>query len=591
MNSEDEFITIHLWSAPRSMSTCTMYSFAQRNDTLVVDEPLYAHYLHRFPEIHRVYRDELLKVQNINGEEVLDNLGKTKDYLHAYPGKRIVFVKNIIKQLYGLNVKHIIGKGIINVFLIRDPIAMISSWEEKVAGSGNIENCSMHTIGFSLMLETFSEIKRLTGKTPLVIDSDLLRQYPKEILSELCAKIGIPFVENQLYWNPGPISEDGLWAPHWYDGVHSSTGFGYYVSKKSKRNPLSQDQLEIYRDVLPFYDSLRRHAIGMDKLCVNSSSPPLRFNQIGNSDNSRLADSRNENILIWVGNRILPRECASVSVFDSSVQGGDAVWEGIRVYNGHIFKLQEHLNRLMDSAKAMAYQNIPSIDFIKDAIIQILTVNNMYDSCHMRLTLTRGNKITSSMNPNFNLFGCTLIIIPEWKPVGDPATYDNAVGIKLVTSCIRRNSPQCIDSKIHHCNMINNILPKIQANLAKCEDALMLDLEGFVSETNATNVFIIKHNIVYTPHADYCLPGITRQTVIDLIKTIEGLNIIEKRLSLTEFYAADEVFTTGTMGELTPVIEIDGRVIGNGCSGEIFKQIQDHYRQLTFCKDKTPELM
>jgi branched-subunit amino acid aminotransferase/4-amino-4-deoxychorismate lyase len=111
------------------------------------------------------------------------------------------------------------------------------------------------------------------------------------------------------------------------------------------------------------------------------------------------------------------------------------------------------------------------------------------------------------MNPIFNMFGTNLIVLPEWKPIGDPTTYDNEKGISLVTASGRRNSPQCVDSKIHHCNLINNILPKIQANLANCADALMLDPEGYVSETNATNIFMIKHGIVYTPHADFCLPG------------------------------------------------------------------------------------
>ena len=208
-----------------------------------------------------------------------------------------------------------------------------------------------------------------------------------------------------------------------------------------------------------------------------------------------------------MGDRLLPREAGKVSVLDSAVQGGDAVWEGVRIYSGRVFKLEEHLERLQDSAKAMAFQNIPSRDFIRTCIFRTLAANGMRDSAHIRLTLTRGAKITSSMNPKFNIFGTNLIVLPEWKPVGDPATYDNAKGVSLITATNRRNSPQYVDSKIHHCNLINNILPKIQANYANAADALMLDHEGFVSETNATNVFMVKNGIVLTPHGDSCLPG------------------------------------------------------------------------------------
>ena len=238
---------------------------------------------------------------------------------------------------------------------------------------------------------------------------------------------------------------------------------------------------------------------------------------IGNIRNdSRLSDPRNADILVRVGDRLLPREMAKVSVFDSAVQGGDAVWEGVRIYNSKIFKLEEHLHRLADSAKAMAFANGPSKDFIRSAIFRTLAANGMRDSAHIRLTLTRGAKITSSMNPKFNIFGCNLIILPEWKPVGDPATYDNTKGVSLITATNRRNSPQYVDSKIHHCNLINNILPKIQANYANAADALMLDHEGFVSETNATNIFMVKDGIVLTPHADSCLPGTSSYLIITL---------------------------------------------------------------------------
>lgn len=279
-------------------------------------------------------------------------------------------------------------------------------------------------------------------------------------------------------------------------------------------------------------------------------------------------DPRNKEIVIFVKDKLYPRSEAKISVFDSVVQGGDAVWEGLRVYNGNVFALDRHLTRLQQSAKAMMFENIPSSDWIKEKIFETLSANGMKDNVHIRLTLTRGEKITSGMSPAFNKSGCCLIIIAEWKPPVYPSN-----GIRLITSAIRRNPAQSVDSKIHHNNLINNILAKIQANLSDADDAIMLDLNGFVSETNATNIFLVNNGLVYTPHADSCLPGITRGIVMELCHE-NNIRIIEKNLSLTEFYNADEVFTTGTMGELTPVLEIDGRKIENKLGFSIVDKIK-----------------
>ena len=284
-------------------------------------------------------------------------------------------------------------------------------------------------------------------------------------------------------------------------------------------------------------------------------------------------DPRNKNIKVWIDGTLYKREDAKISVFDSLSQGGDAVWEGLRVYDGRIFSLDEHLNRLMESAKSLAFEKIPSIAFIKDAIFTTLKANKMYDETHVRLTLTRGKKITSGMNPQLNQFGCTLIILAEWKP----AIYSGKK-LKLVTSNIRRNSPLFLDSKIHHNNLLNNILAKIEANHAKADDALMLDLNGFVAETNATNIFMIKNGAVFTPFADACLPGITRGLVIKICRE-NKIPIFEKNISITEFYNADHVFTTGTMGELAQVIEIDKRQINN--NGRLLNTINSYFKVLT----------
>ena len=284
-------------------------------------------------------------------------------------------------------------------------------------------------------------------------------------------------------------------------------------------------------------------------------------------------DSRNADILVYVGGELQPRADASVSVFDSVVQGGDAVWEGLRVYDGRIAELEGHLERLQNSAKALAFADVPSITVVRAAIFATLEANGMRDDAHIRLTLTRGEKVTSGMNPRFNRSGCTLIVLAEWKP----PVYSND-GIRVVTAATRRNTPSCLDSKIHHNNLLNNILASIEANVAGVDSAIMLDLNGFVSETNDTNLFLVRAGKVLTPHADACLPGLTRQMILDICEA-EGIPWAEKNLSLTELYTADEVFTSGTMGELTPVLEADGRVIGDGGVGEMTRRLQSLHRR------------
>ena len=287
-------------------------------------------------------------------------------------------------------------------------------------------------------------------------------------------------------------------------------------------------------------------------------------------------DPRNADLLIHVGGELQPRSEAKVSVFDSSVQGGDAVWEGLRIYRGRVADLDRHLDRLFGSAHAMAFREVPPREAVRAALFETLRANGMTDGVHVRLTLSRGEKVTSGMSPEWNRSGCTLIVLAEWKPL----VYDPA-GIRLITSAIRRNSPQCIDSKIHHANLINNILAKIEANHAGVDDALMLDLDGFVSETNATNVFLIRRGALETPHTHSCLPGVTRATVIEAARE-DGLQVEEKNLSLTEVYTADEMFTTGTAGALTPVLEVDGRRIGSGSRGPLTRRLQGLHRERAY---------
>ena len=286
-------------------------------------------------------------------------------------------------------------------------------------------------------------------------------------------------------------------------------------------------------------------------------------------------DPKNTDILIHVGGKLLPRHEAKVSVFDSSVQGGDAVWEGLRIYKHGIFCLDRHLDRLQASAHALAFAHIPSTVEIKKAIVETLKANGMTDNTHIRLTLTRGEKVTSGMDPRLNTKGSCLIVLAEWKPL----VYDNDSGIRVITSSQRRNGPQFLDSKIHHNNLLNNIIAKIQANVAGVDAALMLDQHGFVAELNDTNLFMVKDGTVFTPLADACLHGITRGLTIGICRELK-IPIEERNISLTEFYTADEVFASGTMGELTPVNEIDGRKIINRSGQKITSRLRQHFHTL-----------
>jgi branched-chain amino acid aminotransferase len=284
---------------------------------------------------------------------------------------------------------------------------------------------------------------------------------------------------------------------------------------------------------------------------------------------------KNRDLLININGKLVHRNEAGISPFDSAVQGGDAVWEGLRLYAGRIFKLRDHLDRLRSSALALAFSQIPSHEAIIAEIRRTLAANAMTDGVHIRLTLTRGVKITSGMDPRLNQSGPTLIVLAEHKP----PVYDKG-GITLITSSVRRPPPDSLDPKIHHCNLIPSILAKIEANAAGADDALMLDTRGFVAETNATHVFLVERGGLLTSHCVACPEGITRATVIEICKTNQ-IGCEERDLSLTEVYRANEVFCTGTMGELAPVTQVDGRRIGDGRPGALTGRLAELYRRRT----------
>ena len=292
-------------------------------------------------------------------------------------------------------------------------------------------------------------------------------------------------------------------------------------------------------------------------------------------------DPRNKDLQVCVDGVLRHRDEPAISVFDSVVQGGDGVWEGLRVYDGRIFALDEHLDRLERSARALAFAEIPPRERIVADLRRTLAANGMRDGVHVRLTLTRGVKYTSGMDPRLNTRGPTLIVVAEFKP----PVYDKQ-GVRLHTVSVRRPPPDVVDQRIHSNNLLNSILAKIEATAAGADDALMLDTRGFVAETNATHLFLVKDGALATPTTFACPEGITRATVFALCAS-KGLECEARDLTVEDFRGADEVFCTGTMGELASVIAIDGATIGAGVGGPVTARLSDAFAAFT-AKEGTP---
>ncbi len=283
----------------------------------------------------------------------------------------------------------------------------------------------------------------------------------------------------------------------------------------------------------------------------------------------------NRDLLVNIGGTIVHRDDAGISPFDSLVQNGDGVWEGLRVYDGKVFRLREHLERLRRSAVALSYEGIPTADEIVEQIQRTLAANRMRDNVHIRLTLSRGRKCTSGLDPRLNTSGTLLVVLAEHKP----PVYEKS-GIHLITARHRRPPDDVLDQKIHSCNQLTSILAKLEANAAGADDALMLDTRGFVAETNATHIFLVRDGLVLTPTTVACPEGITRGAVLALCRE-HGIGFEVRDIAPDEVYAADEMFCTGTMGEIAPVVEVDGRAIGSGERGPLTDRLCERFEALT----------
>jgi len=285
--------------------------------------------------------------------------------------------------------------------------------------------------------------------------------------------------------------------------------------------------------------------------------------------------------LIYLNGKLVPREEAKVSVYDHGFLYGDGVFEGIRAYDGRIFKLDEHVDRLYDSAKAIMLDIPMSKEEMKEAIIETVRANELRDA-YIRVVVSRGEG-DLGLDPEKCEEPTVVIIAEPMEPLyGD--LYEK--GIEVITASVRRIPPDALDPKIKSCNYLNNILAKIQANLAGADEAIMLDHEGYVCEGTGDNVFVVEDGVVYTPPEDTILRGITRATVMELCEEL-GIPVEEKRITLGELYSADEVFLTGTAAEVAPVRKVDGRKIGEECPGPITRKIMEAFRELTR-KEGTP---
>jgi branched-chain amino acid aminotransferase len=294
------------------------------------------------------------------------------------------------------------------------------------------------------------------------------------------------------------------------------------------------------------------------------------------STHDAAADARNDDILIYVNGDLVHRDEAKVSVYDSGFMLGDGIWEGLRVYDGRISFLDEHLDRLYEAALYLDLDIGMSREEMVEAIRATLKANNMHTDVHIRLMVTRGRKKKPFQHPHLSIYGPTVVIIAEHSK---PDTSVVERGIRLHTVPHHRGLPLTQDAKLNSHSKLNCIIALNHAIRAGADEALMLDPFGFVNTTNACNFFIVRKGAVWTSTGAYCMNGITRQKVLDLCRA-NGIEVHEKDYSLVDTYGADEAFLTGTFGAQTPVFEIDGRVIGNGRAGPVFHRIRALYKEL-----------
>ncbi len=293
------------------------------------------------------------------------------------------------------------------------------------------------------------------------------------------------------------------------------------------------------------------------------------------STHQAVEDARNDRIEIYVNGTFHPRAEARISVFDSGFLCGDGVWEGIRLHRGRFAFLDRHLDRLYAGAAAIGLDIEMTRSEVEDALVETVRRNDMHDGVHVRLMVTRGDKKTPSQHPANVVGGPNVVIIAEHK-TADPSV--TATGISLFTATVRRPPPDTLDQRLNSHSKLHEVIALVQAMHAGADEALMLDPTGAVATCNATNFFIVAGGELWTSTGNYCLGGITRAKVLEICRA-EGIPAFEKDFSLVEVYGADEAFVTGTFGGQTPVVEVDGRTIGDGRPGPVTAQLQEMYER------------
>ena len=613
---------INCWSGPRSLSTSLMYSFHNRGDAECFDEPFYAHYLRdeiAANEINgiedprpRPYVDLVLDKQNADGGKVLDELlyGDRNE-----SSREFRFVKHMAKHAttYMPRRKNNsteceydrLGDYLErceNFILVRHPEDIVRSFGavatptlDETCLPSQLEIFMMHTPcrhgkinreTEKMELPTLKHRKR-HPPMPVVLSEDL-RDNPEGTLRALCKAVNIDFKPEMLKWKAGPRPEiDGCWAPWWYKTTHESTCFAPPRENKPPPPPLSEDLQALVDECMPYYQFLKSHAMkpdvierrGEDDGRNDAATTSQTLTRTHAGTHAYAADPRNDSVLIGMRDGVtdkfslVPRKDAKVSVFDSGFVLGDGVWEGIRLHDGVLMYVDEHVKRLYQGAKAIDMEiGVTQAGLIK-MMYETVDANQMKSGVHIRLMVTRGLKSTPYQNPTFTVGKPTIVIAAEHKPAAEAPKVH---GMRLMTTHVRRGAPDVQDPAWNSHSKLNCIAACIQANKAGVDESLMLDPHGFVATCNSVHFFIVVDGVVLTSRRKYILHGITRDNVMRIANGI-GLEVREDDFTLTAVYSAEECFVTGTFAGVLPVREVDGRQIGDGKRGPVVKRLQEAY--------------
>jgi len=556
-----------------------MYSFAQRSDCRVVDEPLYAHFL-RVSGAARPYRDAVLATQDNDGERCFRAL------LRAPAGGPYVYAKHMAKQAVSLP-PALLARGR-HLLLVRSPEALVRSFARVLPPT-------LEETAYPALVSLLSALRTAGAAAPVILSEDLAAA-PEATLRLACGALGMPFDAAMLSWPAGPRPEDGLWAPHWYASTHASTGFAPPPADAEPPPPLPPALAALVEECVPFYELLKRHALRPPTLAAAPSHAPTAVD-VGlqapaaaaaggahqGATHAFAADARNAAVLVGIRDGVRnafelhARPHARVSVLDAGYVLGDGVWEGLRLRGGVVQFAAQHLRRLWEGAAAVDMPLGVTKQQLMRMVYAVVDANGMRDDVHIRLMVTRGLKPTPYQDPRTTIGLPTIVVLAEHK-----APVPRAAGLRLATVHVRRGAPDVQDAGWNSHSKLNCIAACVAAAKAGADEGLMLDPHGFVATCNSTNFCIVRDGEVWAPTTKYQMAGVTRAVVLRAAAAA-GITVRETDFSLTAVYGADEAFCTGTFAGLLPVASVDGRVIG-ACSaaatpGAVTARLQALYAQ------------